>query len=177
MRNEVQVILLSLSHDKEHHVDMLGIIAASTALMISDIPWNGPVAGARIGLVDGELCVNPTYSEMADSKLDLRVSGTAEAINMVECNADQVDEDTMLEALFLAHDAVQDILALQHKIREAIGKAKNEPATDDLDEALLAEVGARVEGQIRDVMANHADRNRERREPLQQIQASPGRSV
>ncbi|MDE2750803.1 MAG: polyribonucleotide nucleotidyltransferase [Chloroflexota bacterium] len=170
MRNEVQVILMSLSHDKEHHVDMLGVIAASTALTISDIPWNGPVAGARIGLVDGELRVNPTYSEMANSKLDLRVSGTAEAINMVECNADQVDEDTMLEALFMAHDAVQDILALQGKIREEIGKAKNEPSTDDLDEALLAEVGAKVEGQIRDVMVSHADRNA-RREPLQQIQA------
>ncbi|MDE2635429.1 MAG: polyribonucleotide nucleotidyltransferase, partial [Chloroflexota bacterium] len=62
MRNDVQVILISLSHDKEHHVDMMGIIAASTALMISDIPWSGPVAGARVGLVDGELKVNPTYT-------------------------------------------------------------------------------------------------------------------
>ena len=126
---------------------MLGIIAASAALTISDIPWNGPVAGARIGLVDGELTVNPTYSDMANSKLDLRVSGTADAINMVECNADQVDEETMLEALFLAHDSVQDILALQNQIRAEIGKEKNEPSTDDLDEALLAEVSARVEGQ------------------------------
>ena len=171
MRNEVQVILLSLSHDKEHHVDMLGIIAASTALMISDIPWNGPVAGARIGLVDGELSVNPTYSEMAASKLDLRVSGTADAINMVECNADQVDEETMLEALFMAHDAVQDIIALQLKIRDAIGKEKGEPSTDDIDEALVAEVSAKVENQIREVMVAHADRN-SRREPLQQIQTA-----
>ena len=171
MRNEVQVILMSLSHDKEHHVDMLGVIAASTALMISDIPWGGPVAGARIGLVDGELRVNPTYTEMQASKLDLRVSGTADAINMVECNADEVDEDTMLEALFLAHEAVQDIIALQEKIRAEIGKDKQEPSTDDLDEALLADVSAKVEDPIRDAMVEHADRNA-RREPLKEIQAN-----
>ena len=171
MRNEVQVILLSLSHDQEHHVDMLGIIAASTALMISDIPWDGPVAGARVGLVDDQLKVNPTYSEMAASALDLRVSGTADAINMVECNADQVDEETMLEALFMAHDSVRDIIALQHQIRSDIGKEKNEPSTDDLDEALLAEVSARVESPIREVMMAHADRSA-RRQPLQQIQAA-----
>jgi len=171
MRNEVQVILMSLSHDKEHHVDMLGIIAASTALMISDIPWDGPVAGARIGMVDDELKVNPTYSEMTDSALDLRVSGTADAINMVECNAEEVNEETMLEALFMAHDSVQDIIALQRQIRAEIGKVKNEPATDDLDETLLAAVSAKVEGSLREVMSAHADRN-ERREPLQQIQAA-----
>lgn len=171
MRNEVQVILISLSHDKEHHVDMLGVIAASTALTISNIPWNGPVAGARIGLVDGELTINPTYSDMEASNLDLRVSGTADAINMVECNADQVDEETMLEALFLAHDSVQDIIALQNQIRAEIGKEKNEPSTDDLDKALLAEVRAKVEDQICDVMASYSDRS-ERREPLQQIQAA-----
>jgi len=171
MRNEVQVILMSLSHDKEHHVDMLGIIAASTAMMISDIPWDGPVAGARIGMVDDELKVNPTYSEMTDSALDLRVSGTADAINMVECNAEEVNEETMLEALFMAHDSVRDIIALQHQIRAEIGKVKNEPATDDLDETLLAAVSAKVEGSLREVMSAHADRN-ERREPLQQIQAA-----
>ena len=171
MRNEVQVILMSLSHDKEHHVDMLGIIAASTALMISDIPWNGPVAGARIGLVDGELAVNPTYTDMQASRLDLRVSGTADAINMVECNADQVDEETMLEALFMAHGAIQDIIALQLKIREEIGKEKQEPSVDDIDETLIADVSAKVESQIRDVMVTHADRS-ERREPLKQIQAA-----
>ena len=171
MRNEVQVILMSLAHDKEHQVDMLGIIAASAALTISDIPWNGPVAGARIGLVDGELTVNPTYSEMVNSALDLRVSGTADAINMVECNASQVDEETMLEALFMAHDSVQDIIALQQRIRSEIGKEKNEPSTDDLDEALLAEVSARVESQIREVMVAHENRG-ERREPLQRIQAA-----
>lgn len=169
MRNDVQVILMSLSHDKQHHVDMLGVIAASTALMISDIPWNGPVAGARVGLVDGSLRVNPTYSEMQASALDLRVSGTAAAINMVECNANQVDEGTMLEALFMAHDAIQDVIALQNRIRAEIGKEKKEAIADNLDEGLLAEVTARARHSVREVMLAHSDRA-ERREPLDAIQ-------
>jgi len=171
MRNDVQVILISLSHDQEHHVDMLGIIAASTALMISDIPWQGPVAGARVGLVDGQLVVNPTYSEMAHSKLDLRVSGTGEAINMVECNADEVDEATMLEALFLAHDSVQDIIALQGQIRADIGKEKLEPVVDDIDAGLQAAVQEQVAAPIRAVLAAHSDRNAQR-EPMQEIRES-----
>ena len=168
MRNAVQVVLISFSHDKEHHVDMLGIIAASTALMISDIPWNGPVAGARVGIVNGELAVNPTYSEMQTSRLDLRVSGTAEAINMVECNAEQVDEETMLEALFMAHDAVQDIIKLQNRIRDEIGKEKLEPYVDDFDDSLQADVASKVQDQVQQVMTAYADRN-ERREPLRAI--------
>ena len=165
MRNEVQVVLLSLSHDRQHHVDMLGVIAASAALMISDIPWQGPVAGARVGLVNGQLTVNPTYTQMQGGALDLRVSGTAEAINMVECNASQVDEDTMLEALFMAHDAVQDIIALQNQIRAEIGKDKQEAAADNLDEGLLAEVTAKAQGPIHEIMQAHPSRA-ERREPL-----------
>src|SRR5690606_15369440 len=84
MRNEVQVILTAFSHDQENHIDMLAVIAASAALTISNIPWNGPVGGVRIGLIDGQLVVNPTIPEMEDSLLDLRVAGTEEAINMVE---------------------------------------------------------------------------------------------
>ena len=76
MRNEVQIILMSMSHDQLHQNDMLGIIAASAAIMISDIPWNGPVAGVRVGLIDDELVVNPTIPMMENSQLDLRVSST-----------------------------------------------------------------------------------------------------
>ena len=90
---------------------------------------------------------------------------------MVECNADQVDEETMLEALFMAHDAIQDIIALQLKIREEIGKEKQVPSVDDISETLIADVSAKVESQIRDVMVTHADRSA-RREPLKQIQSA-----
>ena len=109
MRNEVQVILMALSHDQENYIDMLGILAASTALMISNIPWDGPVAAVRIGMIDDELVVNPTVPDMENSTLDLRVSGTADAINMVECGADEVPEETMLKALRLAHDSIQPL--------------------------------------------------------------------
>jgi polyribonucleotide nucleotidyltransferase len=168
MRNDVQVILMALSHDKEHHVDMMGIIAASTAIMISDIPWGGPVAGARVGLIDGELKVNPTYTEMEKSTLDLRVSGTADAINMVECNSNEIDEETMLDALFLAHDSMQDIIALQLKMREEIGKEKREAAEDNLSEELLAEVTAKIEDGVRAGVVAHTDR-RDRSEALKPI--------
>jgi polyribonucleotide nucleotidyltransferase len=168
MRNDVQVILMALSHDKQHHVDMLGIIAASTAIMISDIPWGGPVAGARVGLIDGELKVNPTYDEMANSILDLRVSGTADAINMVECNATEVDEDTMLDALFMAHDSMQDIIAIQNKMREEIGKEKREASEDNLAEGLLEEVTSKIEEQVQAGVVAHIDR-RDRSEALKPI--------
>lgn len=169
MRNEVQVVLMSLSHDKEHHVDMLGIVAASTALMISNIPWNGPVAGARVGLVDGELKLNPTYSVMEKSTLDLRVSGTDDAINMVECNSDEIDEETMLKAMFLAHDSLKPIVELQRQIRAEIGKEKSEPIEDNIDPALMEAVTAKVSDKIREVLMSSDDRH-ERKEPLKEIE-------
>ena len=88
---------------------------------------------------------------------------------MVECNADQVDEDTMLEALFLAHESVQGLIALQNQIRAEIGKDKNEPSVDDIDAGLQAEVAGKVESQVREIMSRYADRA-ERREPLKQLE-------
>jgi len=159
LRNEVQVILMSLSHDQEHQVDMIGIMAASTALMISDIPWAGPVAGVRIGLIDGELVVNPTISQMENSILDLRVAGTLDAINMVECGAQEVDEATILKALDLAHDAIKAMNQFQLEIREKIGKPKSEYEADTEDEALVAEVTAQVYDQVRQIIAEKTDRD------------------
>ncbi len=150
MRNEVQVILTAFSHDQEHQVDMIGIVAASTALMISNIPWNGPVAGARIGLIDGELVVNPTISQMANSRLDLRVSGATEAINMVECGAQEVDEETMLRALKLAHDSIQPILALQKQMQAEISAA--------LPEGLQDEVNANMRARVQQVLRETTDK-------------------
>ncbi len=158
MRNEVQIILTSLAFDSETHVDMLGIIAASTAIMISDIPWNGPVAGARIGLIDGELVVNPTIQEMENSDLDLRVSGTADATNMVECSANEVDEETMIKALRMAQDAVQDIIKLQEEIRADIGKEKNEPVMMLPDEDLQSEVRNRTLDAINSIIEETSER-------------------
>lgn len=159
MRNEVQIILTSLAYDGETHVDMLGIIAASTAIMISDIPWNGPVAGARVGLIDGELIVNPGIKAMEASTLDLRVSGTADATNMVECSANEVDEETMIRALRIAQDSIQDIVKLQEEIRADIGKDKNEPALILLDDTLQSDVRNRTQDAITAIVKETTDRS------------------
>ncbi len=159
LRNEVQVILTAFSHDQEHQVDMLGIIAASTAVMISDIPWEGPVGAVRIGLIDGELVVNPTISEMENSILDLRVAGTEDAINMVECGATEVDEETMLRALTLAHESIQEVIAVQKRMRDEIGKAKAAYTSFKLDEALAAEVAAKVRDRVRQIVVEKTDRD------------------
>ncbi|MBE2183301.1 MAG: polyribonucleotide nucleotidyltransferase [Anaerolineae bacterium] len=158
MRNEVQIILSAFSHDQEHQVDMLGIAAASAAIMISDVPWNGPVAGVRIGLIDGRLVVNPTLSQMPNSTLDLRVSGTAEAINMVECAADEVPEDIMLEALRLAHQSIQPLIQVQLEMRAAIGKEKNAYASGKINPAILEEIAAKTRDTVRNVLLTTTDR-------------------
>lgn len=169
MRNEVQVILVPFSHDAQHQVDMLGIIAASTALMISDIPWDGPVAGARIGLIDGKLVVNPTYSAMENSTLDLRVSGTADAINMVECGATEVGEATILEAMELAHQVIQPIIELQKQIRADIGKEKATVIETTDDETLNEEVAGKSRDAIRQIITEKTDRT-ERKEAFDALQ-------
>ena len=169
MRNDVQVILTAFSHDQEHPIDMLGIIGASAALMISDIPWNGPVCGVRIGLIDGELIVNPTHSEMENSVLDLRVSATADAINMVECGATEVDEATMLKALKLAHESIQPVLAVLNQMRTEIGKPKVEAyASSKISDELVAEVAARVRDQVRQIVVEQTMRD-ERNEAFEAL--------
>ena len=158
MRNEVQIILTTFAHDQEHQNDMAGIIAASTALMISNIPWNGPVAGVRIGLINGELVVNPTIQQMEDSSLDLRVAATADAINMVECGADEIDEPTMLRALKLAKDSVQPIIELQKQIAAEVGKPKSAYISQPSNETLKTEVGDQAREDIRRVLQETTDK-------------------
>ncbi|MFN8382856.1 MAG: polyribonucleotide nucleotidyltransferase [Anaerolineales bacterium] len=126
MRNEVQVIMYSFSSDGINPLDILAINAASTAIMISDIPWGGPVGAVRIGRVNGEFVINPTFAEMEISDLDLRLAGTKDAILMVECGALEIPEDVMAQALDLGHQAIQPIIDLQLKITAEIGKPKRE---------------------------------------------------
>lgn len=158
MRNEVQVILMALSHDQEHQVDMLGIIAASCAILISNIVWHGPVAGVRIGLIDGKLIVNPTHSQMESSKLDLRVSGTADALNMVECGAMEVDEDTMIQALELAHSVIRPLCEFQESIRAQVGKEKSEYVKAQPNIALFEAIAGKIRGTIRQIITEHTER-------------------
>jgi polyribonucleotide nucleotidyltransferase len=123
-RNDVQVTITTLSTDQDNEPDVLAIIGASAALSISDIPFAGPVAAVRVGYLSDTLVVNPLASQMENSKLDLKVAGTKDAIMMVECGADSVSEELMLEALRLAHTEIQNIVALQEQLVAQVGKPK-----------------------------------------------------
>ncbi|MCB0087503.1 MAG: polyribonucleotide nucleotidyltransferase, partial [Caldilineaceae bacterium] len=123
-RNEVQIIISTLSSDGENLFDPLVIIAASAALSISDIPWGGPIAASSIGYVDGELVVNPTASQMANSTLNLCAAGTADNILMVEAGAHELPEDMVLDALKLAYESMQPVVQLIQQMQTELGKEK-----------------------------------------------------
>ena len=148
MRNEVQVIMFSLSADTENALDMLAVNAASVALMISDIPWGGPIGAVRVGRIDGEFVVNPTFEQRENSDLDLRIAGTRDAILMVECGADIIPEDRMVAALMYGHEAIQPLIDMQEKMVAEIGKPKREISFTTIDEALIEKVRLRASNEI-----------------------------
>ncbi len=122
--NEVQVIVTTLSADQVHGHDILGINGASAALMLSPLPFLGPVGAVRVGRLDGELMLNPSMVELQESTLDLIVCGTPEAITMVEAGADEIDEDTLVQALELAHGAIKELCQLQIELASRAGMSK-----------------------------------------------------
>jgi polyribonucleotide nucleotidyltransferase len=158
MRNDVQVILYAISSDGETPIDILGINGASTALMISDIPFGGPVGAVRIGRVDGEFVVNPTYQQLEGSDIDLRVASTREAVLMVECAANEVDEESMLAAIELAHREIQPLIDLQEEMREKVGKPKSDYPTNALPEEVLSSVTNWLGSQMKDLMMTPQDK-------------------
>ena len=124
--NDVQIVATAVSVDQDNPPDMAAMIGASCALSISDIPFEGPIAGVRIGLINGEFIVNPNVEQAKISELSLAVAGTKDAILMVEAGAKEVSEETMLDAIWFAHDVIKDIVAFQEKIQAEIGKIKME---------------------------------------------------
>ncbi len=124
-QNETQVLLYALSHDGENDADILAVTAASAALCISNIPFNGPVSAVRIGLVDDQLVVNPTIDQREKSKLDMIVGGTAESITMVEGEVKELPEAKMVEALFFAHEEIKKVCQLQKDLVEKAGTKEN----------------------------------------------------
>src|SRR3989339_781220 len=128
MRNDVQVVATVLSYDGENDPSILAVIAASTALSISNIPWNGPVAAVRVGQLKGEFILNPVNGELEEGNLDLVLSGTEDKINMVECGAKEVPEDEMLKAFAFGQEAVKKIASFVKEIQKEIGKEKMAPA-------------------------------------------------
>jgi DNA polymerase III epsilon subunit family exonuclease len=141
-KDDVQVVLTVLSTDQENDPDILGTIAASAALTISEIPFLGPVGSVRVGRVDGELVLNPTISQLEQSEIDLVVSGTRDAIMMVEAGAKIVPEAVMAEAIMFGHRAIAPLIDIQEQLREQIGKPKRFPYLDPGVESLLAFVDA-----------------------------------
>ena len=139
-KNEVQIISTVLSVDQDCSPELTAMLASSLAVSISKIPFNGPIAGVKVGRIDGEFIINPTPEELEKSDIDLTVAGTKDAINMVESSADQVDEETMLEALMFGHDAVKELIAFEEEIIDAIGEEKMEYETLTPDEDLIARV-------------------------------------
>jgi polyribonucleotide nucleotidyltransferase len=152
MRNEVQVMMFSVSADNDNPLDILAINAASAAVMISDIPWNGPVAAVRVGRVDGQLIANPTFGEMDKSDLDLRLAGSRDAILMVECGADEVPEDVMIAALDFGHKSIQPLIDVQMKMREEVGKPKREAVYALPDADLQTKVYEHVQKPMNDLL-------------------------
>ncbi|HJZ62300.1 MAG TPA: polyribonucleotide nucleotidyltransferase [Miltoncostaeaceae bacterium] len=139
-RNETQVIATVLSADQVNAFDTLCINGASAALMISDLPFQGPIGAVRIGLIDDEFIINPTLQEMEESDLDLIVAGTKDAISMVEAGASEVDEETILEALALAHEEIGKLCDAQVELARRAGKAKWEVEPVTVDPAMLKKV-------------------------------------
>ena len=139
-KNEVQIISTVLSVDQECSPELTAMFASSLAVSISKIPFNGPIAGVKVGRVDGELVINPTPEQMERSELDLTVAGTKDAINMVESSAKQVDEEVMLEALMFGHDAVKELIAFQEEIIKEIGEEKMEYETLTPEEEMITRI-------------------------------------
>jgi polyribonucleotide nucleotidyltransferase len=128
MRNDVQVICTVLSYDGENDPDIIAILAASTALTLSNIPWNGPVAAVRVGRVEGKLILNPVNGEVSGGDLDLLLSGTIDKINMIECGSNEISEEEMLEAFTFGQEAIKKITTFITEIQKEAGKEKSVPA-------------------------------------------------
>lgn len=141
-RNEVQVINTVLSYDENASAPMAAMFGSSLALGISDIPFDGPIAGVQVGYVNGAFVINPSQEELEASTLDLTVAGTKEAINMVESGAKELSEEIMLEALLKGHAAIQELIAFQKEIIAAIGKDKAQVELLQVDPVLQAEIEA-----------------------------------
>ena len=139
-RNEVQVINTVLSVDQDCTPEMTALFGSSLALTISDIPFDGPVAGVVVGRVNGEFIINPSVEELENSDITLSVAGTKDAINMVESGSKEVSESDMIDAIMFGHEAIKELVKFQEEIRDAIGKEKIEVELAKLDEELVKEV-------------------------------------
>jgi len=151
-RNEIQVIATVLSMDQENDPDVLAMTGASAALEISDIPFSGPIACVRVGRIDGKLVVNPTIPQWEESDINVIVAGSRSGVVMVEGGANMASEADMLEAIYHGHQAIQPLIDLQEKLREAVGKPKQAFTPAEKDADLTARVETAAEARLRDAI-------------------------
>ena len=149
MRNDVQVVIMVLSADREHQPDVLGTVGASTALTMSDIPFNGPVSSVRVGYIDGQYVVNPTFQQLEESLIDIVVASTRQAIMMVEAGADEAPEDVITGALEFAHQQNQVLLDMQEEMAALFNPVKWQfeaaAPPDELKDKVFADLKGNVE--------------------------------
>ena len=147
-RNEVQIINTVMSVDQDCTPEMTAMLGSSLALCVSDIPFDGPIAGVYVGRINGKFVINPSVEEMKNSDINLAVAGTKDAINMVEAGAAEVSEDDMLDALMFGHEAIKKLCEFQIKIAKEIGKAKREVSLFKIDEEIKNDIDSRIKDQM-----------------------------
>ena len=167
MRNDVSVVMTVLSVDPDNSPEIVGMIAASIAIHISDIPWNGPVGGISVGLVDGEIVLNPTLEQRQHNDLNLTVAGTMEKVVMIEAGANEVDDDTMLDAIIKGHEEIKKIVAFIDDIRSQIGKKKFEFESQEVDHDMFDAIEAFAADRVK--VALDTDDKNKREEMLNPI--------
>ncbi|MYL48648.1 polyribonucleotide nucleotidyltransferase [Halobacillus litoralis] len=168
-RNDVQVISSVMSVDQDCSSEMAAMLGSSISLGVSDIPFEGPIAGVIVGRVDGEFVINPTVEQQEKSDIDLTVAGTKDAINMVEAGANEVSEEDMLEAIMFGHEEIKRLVAFQEEIVEAVGREKMEVQLFDLDAELKEKVEAEATDAI--VQAIKTEEKKAREEAISQVKA------
>lgn len=165
-RCETQVMINLLSTDQENPADILGTLGASVALMLSDIPWNGPIAAVRVGMIEGKPVLNPTYSQLEESALDLVLTGGEDAIVMMEGEASEITEEDLMTAVQYGHEAIKDIIKFQKSFVKGVSKPKREIVAVEVDEKLVKSVTDRLNGRIETIA--HGDKD-ERRSALDAV--------
>ncbi len=160
-RNDIQIVITVLSADQENEPDVLATVGASAALCISDIPFGGPVSSVHVGYIDGEYVVNPTFPQLKDSSLDLIVSGTRDAVMMVEAGAKEVSEEIILKGLEVAQQANQEILDLQEEAIREHARPKMEAEPTETAVEVRQAVAGFVQGKLGEILGAHAKEDRE----------------
>ncbi|MBQ3154945.1 MAG: polyribonucleotide nucleotidyltransferase, partial [Clostridia bacterium] len=152
LRNDIVLSLTVMSVDQDCSPEIAAMIGASIALTISDIPWNGPIAGVFVGLCDGEIIINPTEAQRAVSDLQLTVAGSANKVVMIEAGANEVDDQVMFDAIMQAHEVIKGVVSFINEIRSEIGKEKFEYASCEVDHDMFDKIEAMVAEDVKEAL-------------------------